>query len=269
MIKAEFAPGYNKEPETGWFRFPADAEYRKALFPHLVLADHPAKANVYMTQALIEYVSEPGEMILEPFGGTGTTMVAALIGRRVTIIELEKGYQEIIQQGMKSLDSFAPGAAAQISLLPGDVKRILPIVNFADHIVTSPPYGNILRKKTMDKFTADTMTEGILTYSESPENIGNLNDFMYRQVMEKVYKKFYDTLKPGGTLSIIIKDHIEKGKRVEFGQEAHDDCKLAGFKLINWFKWRPQGTAYTSIHKAQGLTVVEEEDLIIMQKPGG
>jgi hypothetical protein len=87
--------------------------------------------------------------------------------------------------------------------------------------------------------------------------------------MEKVYKKFYDTLRPGGTISIIIKDHIDKGERVPFGQEAYDDCVSIGFKPVDWFKWRPQGTAYTSIHKAQGLKVVEEEDLIVLQKPGG
>ena len=36
-----------------------DQDYRKSFFPEEVMS-HPAKANLYMLEAIIDYISEPG-----------------------------------------------------------------------------------------------------------------------------------------------------------------------------------------------------------------
>ena len=58
--------------------------------------NHPAEKSVEMATRLIEWCSNPGDLILDPFMGSGTTLVAAKqLGRRAIGIELEEKYCEI------------------------------------------------------------------------------------------------------------------------------------------------------------------------------
>ena len=259
-----FASGYTIDAE-GLYHFPRDDKYRKELFPFLDLSSHPAKANIYMTQAIVEYVSEPEETVMDIMSGTGTIMTAALIGRRVVCLEIEAHYQEILEQAAEALgkvDSFIPD---MITIIGGDCYKLLPLP-IADHVIFSPPYANIMKKKSLDKLSAEMVGTGLLDYSKEPDNIGNLNEFLYHQKMERIYKKVFDSLPLGGTLSIIIKDHIEAGERMMLGERAERDCVRAGFSKMDWYKWLPPGSAYTSFMRARGDLVVDEEDIIILKK---
>jgi DNA modification methylase len=59
--------------------------------------DHPSPKPVPLMEKLITVVSEPGELIIDPFAGGGATLVAAKnIGRRVIGIEFEEQHCETI-----------------------------------------------------------------------------------------------------------------------------------------------------------------------------
>jgi DNA modification methylase len=265
MADKDFASDYPRN-DDGLILFPRDEDYRKELFPFLVLSEHPAKANIFLVQSIVEYVSEPEEIVMDIMAGTGTIMTAALIGRRVICIEIEDEYVSILEKAAKSLESFAPGISEMITIIPGDSAKLLPL-KIADHVIFSPPYSNIMRKKKLDKLSAEMVGNGLLKYSKHPDNIGNLNEFLYHQRMEIIYKATYNSLPAHGTLTIIIKDHIEKGERMFLGERAKKDCIRAGFELVGHHKWLPPGSAYTSFMRARGDTVVEDEDIIILRKP--
>lgn len=56
---------------------------------------HPTQKPVRLMQALIELASQPGQVVLDPFAGSGTTAVAAsLLDRRFIAIERELKYVE-------------------------------------------------------------------------------------------------------------------------------------------------------------------------------
>ncbi len=262
----QFAPGYPID-DNGWYKFPSDVQYRKELFPDFKSSEHPAKANVWLTQACIEYVSDPGQTVLDIFGGTGTTMTGALIGRNVLMIEIEPKFQELITRHMDDLERIAPGIKSAINLLPGDTSKLLPLPGLADHVVTSPPYAAIMKSKGTDQFSKDTLGGGLADYSTDPNNVSNLNEFFYHQKMRKIYEGVFNTLPSGGTLTIIIKDHMAGGERVMLGQRAQEDCIGLGFEASDWFKWKAPGSAYLAIHRSHGLEVVEDEDIIIVRKP--
>ena len=263
----EFASEY-KVNDDGLILFPRDTQYRKELFPKLKLDDHPAKANIYLVQAIIEFVSEPEETIMDIMAGTGTIMVAALVGRRVVCIDIEEDYTKILEQGAQSLESIAPGISSQITIIEGDALLLLPLP-IADHIIFSPPYTNIMKKSTefLDNLSRETLGKGLQTYSKNPNNVGNLNEFLYHQKMERIYKKTFDSLPPGGTLTIIIKDHIDKGERMYLGERAKRDCVRAGYEEAGHYKWLPPGTIYTSFMRARGDKVVDDEDIIVLRRP--
>ena len=57
---------------------------------------HPTQKPIKLMRALVELLSEPGETILDPYCGTGTTLRAAKdLGRKAIGIEIEERYCEI------------------------------------------------------------------------------------------------------------------------------------------------------------------------------
>ncbi len=106
MVKMEFAPNHPRNPE-GWIILPDDVSWRKSVFPPQVMK-HLAKLQMYLEEAIIEYVSKPGDVILDPMAGTGTVMMAALMGRIVICMDIEKGYHELQQEVCVYLQAHNP-----------------------------------------------------------------------------------------------------------------------------------------------------------------
>ena len=263
MESKVFAPNCPKN-EEGWFLFPTDAEYRKSMFPKEVMS-HPAKANLFMVQAIVEYVSEIGQTVMDVMSGTGSIMVAALIGRRVICLEIGSEYYQMILKGVEKMEEIAPGISSYITAINSDCLKVLPLP--VDHIIFSPPYAQIMRMKNPSGMQKDIYGDSGALYQESAGNVGRLNRFLYNQAMEKVYKKCYDSLPVGGTLSVIIKDYIEKQKRVSLSDWVIRSCSKMGFQLDSWHKWLPPGTYFHTMRKARGENIVDDEDMLIMRKP--
>ncbi len=266
----KFAPALLRN-EEGWIILPRDSENRKnSFFPSEVMS-HPAKMNMYMQEAIIDYVAKPGEILLDPFGGTGTLMIAALKGMMVILLELEDGYHKLEQEAKHNLELESPGSGSLVSLIQGDNRFLLPIP--CHHIITSPPYAgamDIRKVRTKREDAPDDwlvqMDKQMLEYSKSPRNISKLNTFLYNQAMERIYKLCYESILPGGTLTINIKDRIEGGKRVYLSKWIVKVCIKMGFKQRDWFKWKVPGSGFTNIARSQGRLVVDDEDVIIFIK---
>ena len=267
MVKY-FAPEYSRN-EQGWILFPSDMQYRKEMFP-VEVNRHAAKANVFLIQSCIDYVSNPGQMLLDPMSGTGTLMVGALVNRTIFNIEISPKFVELQWIAVNRLEEIAPGISNNISIINSPCQTILPIPNLADHVIFSPPYAGIMKSKGKDKLTTEKTDYDMAEYTfTSPLNVGLMNDFTWAQGMELVYRKCFETLKPGGTMTIIVKDHMEKRARVPLSQAAVDACKRVGFTqdTAEWFKWLAPGSVYTHIYRARGWEVVDDEDIIVLRKP--
>jgi DNA modification methylase len=268
----QFAPEYPRT-EQGWIRFPADSEYRKGMFPEEV-NKHPAKANVYLTQSIIEYVSKEGQLLLDIMSGTGTLMVGALISRFVICVEISQMFHDLQQQALVKLETIAPGISERIVLVNLPCQRYLPIPDLVDHIIFSPPYAGIMKVgQKPGRLQEEFLGAEVHEYSADPLNVGLMNDFIWTQEMERIYAKCLITLKPGGTMTLITKDHYEKQKdgvrkRIPLSQAARDACIHVGFTDHSWFKWAAPGSAFTNIYRSRGWEVVEDEDVITMKKGG-
>ena len=261
-----FAPGIPRDPETGWIILPRDKEWRQSLFFPDAVMSHPAKMNLYMEQAMIEWVSKPGDILLDPFGGTGTLMIGALEDRTIILIELEDGYHQL---QCKTRDILLQGRPdAKVILLHGDNRFLLPFP--CNHIITSPPYASAMDIRRVRKGDEnDNFVQAdkrMMEYSKSPRNLSKLNTFTYNQAMEKVYKLCYESILSGGTLCVNIKDRIENGKRVYLSKWIEMVCTRVGFKMESWFKWLVPGNQFTNIRRSKGEITVDDEDCIIFRK---
>src|SRR4030042_3160301 len=257
MKNKVFAPSYERT-ETGLVKCPRqDERLRYDVFINQDPTAHPVKSNMYMVRELIEFVSEPGESILDPLAGTGTVLIGITIGRKVYCIELEKPFQKLIAQTIQAMKMESPDIEDNTLVINGDCSKVLPIPNFCNHMIFSPPYSNVMKKKNaLDQATKDWGYSGALEYSADPNNIANLSDFLYFQQMEKVYKKFYGTLVPGGTMTIIIKDRISGGKRIRLADRAARDCKRIGFEEVAWNRWEELGGGYARNNRSIGRETV-------------
>jgi len=261
----EFGPNL-KRNEQGWFILPDDVSWRKSIFPEQCMK-HPAKMQMYLEQAIYQYVSEPGDILLDPMSGSGTLMIAALEGRTVITIDIESEFHEWQKMAYEHIKLSYPDMSPCIQI-HGNCKLLLPIT--CNHIIFSPPYGSAFKppKKLTgimaDKYRVDESNFNI--YAKTTGNVGIQNTFLYNQTMEKVYRLCYESLLPGGTMSVVTKDITEKGKRVYLTDWINRVCHQIGFKDLLWIKTEQMGGPWQDIRRSKGLPTVDDEDTIIYRK---
>jgi DNA modification methylase len=77
------------------------------------LEDHPTVKPVQLVADAIHDATMPGDLVLDPFGGAGTTLIAAeQVGRRAALIEIEPKYVDV------TLRRFYEQSAVEPKLLP-------------------------------------------------------------------------------------------------------------------------------------------------------
>lgn len=106
---------------------------------------HPGKMLPALAQTAIEHYSQPGELVLDPMCGTGTTLVEAIHARRRAIgVELEPQWAAIAAANVNH--ARAQGATGHALVQPGDARMLGRglLDQYAGKvalILTSPPYG--------------------------------------------------------------------------------------------------------------------------------
>lgn len=74
---------------------------------------HPTEKAVSVLQPLIRSFSRPGDLVLDPFSGSGSTLVAAaLSGRRYFGIDLETKYVELARRRVAGVERAQPRRTA-------------------------------------------------------------------------------------------------------------------------------------------------------------
>lgn len=101
---------------------------------------HPAKANLFMIHLLIEAFTKPGDIILDPMAGTGSTgVVANLTGRNAVLVDLEEKFCKWMRKNVKLTEE--RGAKGKSVVIQGDSRKLSQLLKEnVDVVVTSPPY---------------------------------------------------------------------------------------------------------------------------------
>ena len=120
-------------------RMKNDGPQRKRLFVPEAMA-HPAKGHISLWQEMIGRYSQPGDVVLDPMAGIGTTLVAALMGRNVVCVELEPHFVAPMRASWEKMKQhpMLGHTLGHVCIIRGDARH-LPLAS-ADSIITSPPY---------------------------------------------------------------------------------------------------------------------------------
>jgi DNA modification methylase len=66
-------------------------------------ADHPTSKPVELVRQQLANSTRPGDHVLDVFGGSGSTLIAAeQLGRRALVMELDPGYCDVIRRRYKA-----------------------------------------------------------------------------------------------------------------------------------------------------------------------
>ncbi len=174
---------------------------------------HPAKFPETLVEKFISFFTKEGNWILDPFMGTGSTLIAAAnLNRNCAGIELSKEYFLTAQRRIKN---YSGGKIIPINGSSENLKELLDnkkINTLFDYVITSPPYWsqlerNSLRQKLRSGKGLDTK------YSNDENDLGNIKD--YDEFIEKqalIFDAVYEVTKLNGYLTIITNNVYHKGR---------------------------------------------------------
>jgi DNA modification methylase len=180
---------------------------------------HPAKFPETLAQEFIEFFTRPGETVLDPMAGTGSTLVAALrSGRNSLGFELNPGYAEIARQVLIEERADLPETAKNLKaeILTANAGLVfvhdLPQI---DYLFTSPPYWDMLHAKGAKTQTARRNSDELdVFYSDDPSDLGNIHDYEeFLEILVAIYAGLKGCLRPKAYLTVVVKN-IKKGGRI-------------------------------------------------------
>jgi len=91
---------FNKPKSENYLR----AQFSSSTVSGLERTSHPTQKSLKLIRELVSIHTDPGQVILDPFMGSGTTGVAAnSLGRKFLGIELEKEYFQIAKNRLDSV----------------------------------------------------------------------------------------------------------------------------------------------------------------------
>ena len=208
--------------------------------------DHGATFPEALAQRLIEMYSRTGDTVLDPFLGTGTTVVSALKTNRNAIgIELTEHYYAVAEESVSSLENIS----SEYQLFNGNCENVLRDLDdgSVQLTVTSPPYADLIRKVTEDRALRHKNSilvkdngSTIHPYSDSTEDLGNMPLEEYLEHVDSIMKELYRVTAKGGYNVWVVKDFrdVRNGvPYVDLHTKIAESGTKAGFRYHDLIIW--------------------------------
>ena len=189
---------------------------------------HPGTFPVALARRCIRCFTHEGELVCDPFMGSGSTLVAAgAEGRRAIGIELYEHWVNETRTRIKRANSTC-------RIVQADTVNTADILDpqSVDLVVTSPPYWNILnRRRSVDGKDAKG-------YGKKAEDLGNTGSYeQYLVQMRKALENIHGWLKRGGYMMLNVMDIRVKDILYPLHLDMWKAAALAGFKCDDLIIW--------------------------------
>lgn len=208
--------------------------------------DHGATYPEKLCDRLIAMYSRVGDTVLDPFLGTGTTVVSAIKNNRHGIgIELTDRFFAVASESIESLVSStqlkmfdSPEQYGTYQLIQGDCSMMLREIpdESVQITITSPPYADLIHKVVEDRTKAHKksrfVTENNATtnvYSDDDRDLGNMPMEQYLEQVEKIMVELYRSTKKGGYNAWVVKDFRDTKNGIPY-VDLHSKIAAAGEK---------------------------------------
>lgn len=203
---------------------------------------HPATYLLALARKCIELFSHRGEIVLDPFLGSGTTLLAAQdTGRNGLGFDIHADYIALASQRLSQQTLFDETTQMAIR---DDARNIADYLDpeSITCIVTSPPYANLLNRKRLNKSRRGDARKNeqylkVEQYSQREEDLGTLDLDAYAQAMAEIFGKLLPLLKKKGHCLINVPDMWWENKRITIHVAVIEALRSVGYELRNTIIW--------------------------------
>jgi DNA modification methylase len=208
---------------------------------------HGATFSVALAERAIRMYTNKGDLVLDPFLGVGTTLVAAKnLGRRGIGMEIYEHFVNLAKEVL-SQQELIEGFEQKVIL--GDCRDLLQWIepNSVQLTFTSPPYANFIsrsledRKKTHKSSWLVSLNKSVVRqYGEDPRDFGNLPYDEFIEAVKDIMTKLFVVTKPGGYNVWVVKDcrDPQNGKPfIDFHSDVAHAGEEAGFLYHDLIIW--------------------------------
>jgi len=201
---------------------------------------HPATFPISLARKVIELFTHEGELVLDPFVGSGTTLVAAGDTNRNAVgFDLQKSYIDLCEQRIAQ-SSFLR-EARQIAI-QDDAKLVHKYFELEtiSLIVTSPPYANLLNRVRQNKsrrFRKNEQLGKIEQYSQDPRDLGTMTLDEYTKSMGDIFESLLPLLRPKAHCVINVPDMWWENERITIHVSLIEELRKRNYELRNVIIW--------------------------------
>ncbi|MFE0174903.1 TRM11 family SAM-dependent methyltransferase [Streptomyces sp. NPDC059002] len=253
-------------------------------------AAHPAKMLPAIAAHAITTYTRPGDLVLDPMCGIGTTLVEALrLGRHALGVEYEPRWAALARANIRHTPQTTGPGSTDVAC--GDARQLTDLIDQRHHghvalVVTSPPYGSSVHGQV--RSTRETGHRGVtkkdFRYSHDPSNLAHVSTDRLLHAFTEILTQCRHVLRPGGTVVVTTRPWRERGELIDLpsavlaaGQAAgltpaeRNVALLAGIRDSRLIP-RPSFFQMTNVRDARQrgipLAVVQHEDVLVFTKPG-
>lgn len=203
---------------------------------------HPAVFPIGLPAKCIKLFTHEGELVLDPFVGIGTTLLAAQdLNRNAVGFDLKENYVNISKSRLSQSRIFNDTKQLAIT----DEAHNIPQYFKEETIsltVTSPPYANMLNRPRRNKSMRGDLrrNEHYLTiqqYSSDPNDLGTMEAKDYAKALGEIYKGVLPLLKPKAHCVINLTDLWWENKRIPIHIYVIEALEKVGYELRNTIIW--------------------------------
>jgi len=201
---------------------------------------HPATFPISMARKVIELFSHEGELILDPFVGSGTTLVAAQDTNRNAVgFDLQQKYVDLCKRRLSNEQLF--NNSKQLAIVD-DARNISQ--HLKPHSVkliwTSPPYANLLNRERKNKSRRDRdngQLGKVEQYSQDERDLGTLELEVYAKQMGDIYESLLNVMRDDGHCVINVPDMWWENKRITIHISLIEELRRRGYEFRNTIIW--------------------------------
>jgi len=201
---------------------------------------HPATFPIALSKRVIELFTHQGELVLDPFIGSGTTLVAANdLNRNAAGFDLQKKYIDLCNSRIREQHLY--NNAQQIAI-QDDARNIGKYLEpeTVSLIWTSPPYANLLNRERKNKSRRDRdngQLGKVEQYSQDPRDLGTMEIAEYTESMGDIFSGLLPILKPKGHCVINVPDMWWNNRRITLHVSLIEELRRRGYELRNVIIW--------------------------------
>ncbi|TGA87341.1 DNA methyltransferase, partial [Streptomyces sp. MZ04] len=201
-------------------------------------AAHPAKMLPAIAAHAIATYTKPGDLVLDPMCGIGTTLVEAIrLGRHALGVEYEPRWAKLARDNVIHTMATTKGGVGLVAC--GDARQLTQLFDARHHgkvdlVVTSPPYGASVHGQV--RSTRESGERGVTKrdyrYSRDPSNLAHVGLEPLLSAFTDILIQCRHLLRPGGHAVITTRPWRERGELIDLPSAVLAAAEAAGLTPV-------------------------------------